>query len=67
VVHGLFLFLSFRRGGRQLVGVEGFFFGGGQGPGGQGWGLTHDVTGHVWMPVDRRSPERFVVHGFGEG
>jgi len=54
-------------GGRQLEGVGDFFVGGGLVAGGQGSGLTHDVTGHVWMLGDRRSPERFVVLGYGGG
>jgi len=49
------------------MGLECLLWGGGQVPGGQGSGLTHDVTGHVWMLGDRQSPERFVVLGCGGG
>jgi len=34
---------------------------------GQGLGLTHDVTGRVWMLGDRRSPGRVVGLGRGGG
>ena len=58
MVLGPFLCLSSKGGGLQLVGVGVFFAGGELVPGGQGLGLTHDVTGHVWMLGDRRSPGR---------
>jgi len=64
-VLGPFLFLSSRGGGRQLGGVGVTSVVGGEMPGGQGLGLTHDVTGHVWMLGDRRSPERFVLESGG--
>jgi len=67
VVHGPFLFLSLKGGGRQLGGAAVFFVVGGPEPGGQGSGLTDDVTGHVWMLGDRRSPERLVVPASGGG
>ena len=67
MVHGPFLSLSLKGGGLQLEGAGGFFVGGGPVLGGQGSGLTHDVTRHVWMLGDRRSPERFVVLGCGGG
>jgi len=66
-VHGPFLSLSLQGGGRQLEAVGDFFVGGGPVLWGQGLGLTHDVTGHVWMLGDRQSPERFVVLGCGGG
>jgi len=47
VVLGLFLCPSWKGGGRQLDGVGVSSVGGGQGQGGQGLGLTHDVTGHA--------------------
>jgi len=50
-----------------MEGVGAFFVGGGPVPGWQGSGLTHDVTGHVWMLGDRRSLKRSVVLGLGEG
>jgi len=34
-------------------------------PGGQGLGLTLDVTGHVGMLRERRSTDQFVVLGCG--
>jgi len=43
----------------------GILGGGGPEPGGQGSGPTHDVTGHVWMLGDRRSPERLFVPVWG--
>ena len=67
MVHGPFPSLSSRVGGRQLEGVGVVFVQGGPVLGGQGSGLTHDVTGHVLMLGDRRSPERFVVLGCGGG
>jgi len=67
VVHGPILSLSLKGGGRPLQGAGGFFVGGGPVLGGQGSGLTHDVTGHKWILRDRRSPERFVVPGCGGG
>jgi len=67
VVPGLFLFPSLKGGDRQLEGVGAFFVGGGPMLGGQGLGLTHDVTGHVWRLGDRRSPEGFVVPGCAGG
>ena len=65
--HGPFLFHSLKGGGRQLGGVGVFSVGRGRVPGGQGSGLIHDVTGHVWMLGDRRSPERLVVLQCGGG
>jgi len=67
VVHGLFLYPSSKRGGWQLDRVEVLFVGGWLVLGGQGWGLTLDVTGHVWMLGDRRSPQRFDFLGCGGG
>jgi len=49
------LFLPFFKGGGPEVGWGwGAFCGGGLVPGWQGWGLTLDVTGHVWMLGDQR-------------
>ena len=56
MVLGPFPSLSSRGGGRQLGGVGVISAVGGQMPGGRELGLTHDVTGHVWMLGDRRSP-----------
>jgi len=67
VVLGPFPFLSSKGGGRQLVEVGALFVGGRLAPEEQGWGLTHDVTGHVWMLGDLRSPGRSVVLGRGGG
>jgi len=66
-VLGPFLFSFLRGGGRQLGRVGVHSVEGGQVPGGQGLGLTHDVTGREWMLGDRRSPERLVVLGCGGG
>jgi len=67
VVLGPFLFPFSRGEGRQLGRAGVHSAEGGQVPGGQGSGLTHDVTGREWMLGDRRSPERFDVLGCGGG